>query len=172
MDPPSPSRHDRINTDRSHNYDTGGTNIGAEGTTHFQPNVGGSRGAPAHPHGVKRDWSMHEELCTSLPPAVYSALDTTYGMEVSARAKQQKACRNTNLNAVIDYAHSAPFGHQFSLVFTEHSLFDPVKRGAALAVAARTVNVSTSNIASFNDTIARQQYLCQMRKQWTEFPVR
>lgn len=115
---------------------------------------------------------MHEELCTSLPPAVYSALDTTSGMEVSARAKQQKACRNTNLNAVIDYAHSAPFGHQFSLVFTEHSLFDPVKRGAALAVAARTVNVSTSNIASFNDTITRQQYLCQMRKQWTEFPVR
>ena len=111
---------------------------------------------------------MHEELCTSLPPAVYSALDTTSGMEVSARAKQQKACRNTNLNAIIDYAHSAPFGHQFSLVFTEHSLFDPVKRGAALAVAARAVNVSTSNIASFNDTITRQQYLCQMRKQWTE----
>jgi hypothetical protein len=111
---------------------------------------------------------MHEDLCTSLPPAVYSALDTTSGMEVSARAKQQKACRNTNLNAVIDYAHSAPFGHQFSLVFTEHSLFDPVKRGAALAAAARTVNVSTSNIASFNDTIAREQYLCQMRKQWTK----
>ncbi len=72
---------------------------------------------------------------------------------------------HTNLNAVIDYAHSAPFRHQFSLVFTEHSLFDPVKRGAALAAAARTVNVSTSNLASFNDTIAREQCLCQMRKQ-------
>ncbi len=70
---------------------------------------------------------MHEELCTSLPPAVYSALDTASGMELSTRAKQQKACRNINLNAVIDYTHSSPFGHQFSLVFTEHLLFDPVK---------------------------------------------
>ena len=163
-DPPSP----RINTDRHHDVDTGGTYPDTDGAANSHPNIGGSRGAPAHPHGVKRDWTMHEDLCTSLPPAVYSALDSTYGMEVSARAKQQKACRNTNLNAVIDYAHSAPFGHQFSLVFTEHSLFDPAKRGAALAAAARTVNVSTSNIASFNDTIAREQYLIQMRKQWTE----
>ncbi len=109
---------------------------------------------------------MHKELCQTLPTYVYSSLDTTSGMEIGAQAELHKSCRGTDHSAVIDYAHAAPFSHQFLLVYTENSHFDPAKRGVALAAAARTVNVSTCSISCFNDNIARDQYLCNMREQW------
>ena len=130
------------------------------------PSAFGSASANPILLGTKRNWLMHKDLSMTLPMDVYSALDTTSGMDTTARAKLQKSFRESDSSAVIDYAHSAPFGHQFSLAFTENSLFDRAKRGAALAAAARTVNISAGGISSFNDNIARDQYLCHMRQQW------
>jgi hypothetical protein len=113
---------------------------------------------------------MHAELSALLPPDVYTILDSSTGIEANASTKQHKTCHATDLAIALDCttaAGSAAFTHQTSLTLTEGSLFDPAKRGIAMAGVGRSATDSCGTLLTFADTIGCDNYLHALREQWT-----
>jgi hypothetical protein len=114
----------------------------------------------------KRTWLMHDELYAVLPDAVYNALDANANLNASARAKLQDACKKSFSGALFDAATGAPFGHQLQLTLPENAHFDPVKRGLALSIAARSVGVETSGTTALADAAGRRSVLQEFKNNW------
>ena len=132
------------------------------------PPSGGALWSPTTPPtATKRKWLMHAELSTVLPPEVYSALDSSAGMDANARAKLQRTCRDTDLASVLDPTTSAAFTHQTALVLAPNSFFDPKARGIAMAGAGRCPAFSGGSFPTFTETIGRDNHLRAQRDQWT-----
>ncbi len=81
---------------------------------------------------------MHEDLYGLLPDAVFTALDANAQLPAEKRFKLQEACKKSNTSALYDPATGTPFGHQLQLSLADGALFDPDKRGLALAIAGRS----------------------------------
>ncbi len=58
----------------------------------------------------KKRWTMHDELHSLLPDAVYTALDSNAHLSADKRFKLQEACKKSSTSALFDPAISAPFG--------------------------------------------------------------
>ncbi len=80
---------------------------------------------PTRNNATNRKWLMHTELSAVHPQEVYSALDSSAGMDANACAKLQRTCSDTDLASVLDPTTSAAFTHQTALVLAPNSFFDP-----------------------------------------------
>ena len=109
---------------------------------------------------------LHDELSVLLPPAVFTALDATTGMEGSKRVKFQDQCRKSL--QYLDNTIAAPLHHLTSLSLAEGAHFDPVKRGFAMAGAGRSAAAPTSSVAHFADSVARDTYTKSLITIWKE----
>jgi hypothetical protein len=109
----------------------------------------------------KKRWTMHDELHSILPDAVYrlyTALDSNAHLSADKRFKLQEACKKSSTSALYDPAIGAPFGHQLQLSLADGAHFDSVKRGLALAIAGRSAGLETLASGSLVRSITR--YLC------------
>ena len=141
---------------------------GGAGPSPPMPDGGTSGTTPPAPSPLKRKWLMHAELIARLPGDAYTALDSSAGMDTNARAKLQRACRDTDLAQVLDYATSAAFAHQTTLALPEGAHFDPLKRGLALAGVGRSAAAGPGAPTAFSDNLTRDTYLLSLRTHWAE----
>jgi hypothetical protein len=106
-------------------------------------------------------------LLDALPAAVYDSMDATRHMDVTARAKYQKAIDAGRLEHRLDLATAAPYGYQVSLVLPRRGLWSAQLRGQALALAGRYVHTGPNGDPDSDDMIEAETRIapCLLRYQ-------
>ena len=105
-----------------------------------------------------------------LPAAVYDAMDSANHLDITARAKFQKAIDSGRLENRLDLGTAAPFGYQVSLVHTRRSPWNAALRGQALALAGRFAFTGPNGDPDSDDTLeeetSRAPALLRFQRLW------
>jgi hypothetical protein len=112
------------------------------------------------------------DLLNALPAEVYTALDASAHLEITARAKLHKSIETSGLGNQLDLTIAAPFGYQTSLQHSRNAPWNPLARGLALALAGRYAHVDPNGSVDSDDQedveALRLPVLERLRTQWQD----
>jgi len=112
------------------------------------------------------------DLLNALPAEVYTALDSSSHLDITARAKLHKSIETSGLGNQLDLTIAAPFGYQTSLQHSRNAPWNPLARGLALALAGRYAHVDPTGSVDSDDQedveASRLPVLERLRTQWQD----
>jgi hypothetical protein len=107
-----------------------------------------------------------------MPAEVYTALDASSHLDITARAKLHKSIESSGLGNQLDLVVAAPFGYQTSLQHSRGSQRNSLARGLALALTDRYVHVDANGSVDSDDQqeteAARLPVFERFRNQWRD----